>query len=118
MSQADLETNRNIRRVFVKHFIDLGTMSVRSANGKVTIRGKLARIAGVEEKLTTAIVEVIFHDIRRLPAVTRLDITLDNWTNESGRWCSKQLEPAKSQHPGIQHDITDRTYDLDSDIIG
>ncbi len=118
MSQADLETNRNIRRVFVKHFIDLGTMSIRSAIGRVTIRGKLARISGIEETLTTAIVEAIFYDIRRLPAVTRLDITLDNWTNESGRWCPIQLEPAKTQHHRTQHDITDKTYDLDSDIIG
>ncbi len=51
MSQADLEINRDIRKVMVRHWIDLGKISFRSSNGRIWVRGSLQRIAGVREEL-------------------------------------------------------------------
>ncbi len=117
MSQADLDINRNVRKILVKHFIDLGCLSLRSSNGRVTIRGELMRIFGVAEKLSPPIVETIFGDIKRISGVKHIDIELENWTNEGGRWHQRKTE-TKSDHQAVQQlDYQDyKSYDLDADM--
>ena len=88
MDRADLEINRDIRKVLVRHWIDLGQLSVRSTSGRVSIRGSLRRIEGFNEELTGPIVDRMFADVRRLPAISRVAIELDNWTNAGGLWKS------------------------------
>jgi len=83
---TDLDINRSIRRIMVKHWIDLGRIAVRSSRGMVTIHGILRRIPGTEQELTTPIVERIFYDIGRLPGVKNVRTRLDNWGKEGGRW--------------------------------
>ena len=86
----DLVAVRNIRRVLVKHWVDLGRLSVRANAGRALITGSLRRIPGVEDELTTPIVEAMFHEARRLRNVRRVDIHLDNWTKDGGRWRRKE----------------------------
>lgn len=85
-SAQDLEINRGIRRVFVKHWIDLGRLSIRTGAGRAIIRGTLQRIPGAGGELTPAIVENMFHEMERLPGVERVTSDLSNWNNSGGAW--------------------------------
>lgn len=87
MSQIDLDINRAVRTVLVKHWIDLGRLSVRSTDGKLYIRGALSRIAGINEELTSAIVDAMFSEIKRIRNLRQVYPLLENWTNDSGSWC-------------------------------
>lgn len=111
MSVADLDTNRQVRKVFVKHWLDLGRLSIRSSKGKVWIRGSLTRISGVRGELTTPIVDVVFSDIKRIKAVRTLTIELDNWANDDGRW----VPVTKSEAVAAFH-RTSPTHDLDAAV--
>ena len=86
MSQADLEINRDIRKVLIRHWIDLGKVSFRSANGRVWVRGAMQRIAGVREELTSALMDIMFNDLKRIRGVSSVNAELDNWTNALGKW--------------------------------
>lgn len=86
MSVADLETNRKARRVLVRHWIDLGRLAVRAAAGSISVRGELVRIAGMQEGITSAVVETIFSEMKRTTNVKRMQINLTNWTSLSGKW--------------------------------
>jgi len=86
MSQADLDINRAVRTVLVKHWIDLGRISVRSSDGKLWVRGSLSRIAGVNEELTPQIVEAMSDEMRRIRNIKQIYFSLENWNNDSGAW--------------------------------
>lgn len=86
MSQVDLDINRFVRSILVKHWIDLGRLSVRSTDGKLYIRGALRRISGVNEELTSPIVDAMFAEIKRIKNVRQIYPALENWTNDSGSW--------------------------------
>ena len=116
MGQADLEINRRTRSVFVRHWIDLGHLSLRSINGRVTVRGNLTRVFGEKEELTPAIVDAIFREIRRIPGVRGTTIALENWSNDTGSWISKEKgAPARPQiKPKTnQGDGSPETYVID-----
>jgi hypothetical protein len=100
MSQADLDINRCVRTVLVKHWIDLGRLSVRSNDGKLYIRGSLQRIAGVNEELTSPIVDAMFADIKRIKNVRQVYPALENWSNDTGSW--SPIGGAKSPQGGQQ----------------
>jgi hypothetical protein len=86
MSQEDLEINRAVRRILVRHWLDLGRLSIRSSLGRVTVRGALERIEGVNEQLTGALVESVFNEIRRIPAARTLHAEISNWTCQGTKW--------------------------------
>jgi hypothetical protein len=83
---TDLDVNRQVRKVLVRHWIDLGRLSLRSLKGKVWIRGCLQRIEGVEEALTAAIVSTMFEEVQKSRGVRALNIELENWINTTGMW--------------------------------
>lgn len=86
MSQADLDINRMVRTILVKHWIDLGRMSVRSSGGKLWIHGSLQRIAGVNEQLTAPLVDEMFKEISRIKSIKTVNANLENWNNNLGAW--------------------------------
>ncbi|MDD4869079.1 MAG: hypothetical protein PHR77_00865 [Kiritimatiellae bacterium] len=109
MSHADLDINRGIRTVLVKHWIDLGRLSVRSSDGKVWIRGALLRIAGVNEELSAPIVDAMFAEIKRIKNVRQVYPALENWNNDSGSWVpagDKKSEQQTVQRATTVYDIT------------
>lgn len=95
MGQADLDINRKARMILVRHWIDLGFISLRSSNGRLTIRGSLAKIFGQKEELTPPAVESMFNDIKRIPGVTRVQTEIENWTNSGGLWQPIKKDKAK-----------------------
>jgi hypothetical protein len=112
MSQIDLDINRGVRTILVKHWIDLGRLSVRSSDGKVWIRGALLRIAGVNEELSAPIVEAMFAEIKRIKNVRQIYTALENWNNDSGSWVptgtaqSKTMEQQTPQRTTTVYDVT------------
>lgn len=96
MSQDDLRINRDVRKILVKHWLDLGRLSVRSSLGRLMIRGSLERIRGVKEELTPAIVNEMFRKIKQIDGVVRMNVELDNWANDDGRWV-----PAEKGRTGL-----------------
>jgi hypothetical protein len=83
---ADLEFNRKTRSVFVRHWIDLGYISIRSVSGRITVRGNLKRVFGHKEDLTPTHVSNIFAEIKRAIGVKSVTPALENWTFSSGTW--------------------------------
>jgi hypothetical protein len=110
MRQDDLEINRHIRRVLVRHWIDLGRLSFRSVNGVVWLRGTLQRLLGVQEALTGSIIESIFQEIINFPGVKRIHAEFDNWRYDGTQWYSagtpqivrRPVSGETSQHFTIQ----------------
>lgn len=86
MDSADLEVNRAVRRILVRHWIDLGRLSIRTRTGKVQLQGRFSRIAGVQDSLSAAIMQTIHADIKRIRGVLKIAFLLENWTNHSGIW--------------------------------
>lgn len=87
MTQSlDLDINRAVRRILVKHWIDLGRISVQTTRGRVAIYGVLRRIQGRLEALTGPIVDEIFRDLESIKGVQFIRPHLDNWSNDGGRW--------------------------------
>jgi len=112
MSQVDLDINRGVRSILVKHWIDLGRLSVRSTDGKVYVRGALTRIGGVSEDLSSAIVENIFSEIKRIREVKQIYPSLENWTNDSGSW--QQIgKPEKETQQGQTSQVAAKVYDIE-----
>ncbi len=86
MSQIDLDINRNVRRVMVRHWIDLGRIGIHSANGVVSIRGSLHVLPGVQTALTTKVISNLFVELRRVDNIRALQIEFDNWVEVDGSW--------------------------------
>ena len=102
MSSWDLEVNREVRKELIRHWIDLGKVSIRSTNGRVWVRGSLSRIAGVREELTSSIVDTLLSDMRRIRGVVAFNAEFDNWTNATGKW-----QPAEKSQRAVSN-ITSR----------
>ena len=103
MAEAtDLNINRRVRSIMVKHWVDLGRISVRSNDGVVTVRGTLQKIAGTRDDMVPATLDAIFSDIKRLRDVSRTRVYLDNWINDAGSWraIEKQDDPRRFEQQG------------------
>ena len=99
MRQDDLEINRSIRSIFVRHWIDLGRVSIHTTNGNSFIHGSLSRIEGFKDELTSAIVNAIFTDAKRIRNIRHVRVELDNWTDVAGGWTHIE-EAVKELHKG------------------
>jgi hypothetical protein len=76
--KVDLEINCRVRRVLVRHWIDLGKVSVRTSRGVVSLNGSLLRLPHVAADVDAATPAGIFEEIKRIPDVRRLQLNLDN----------------------------------------
>ena len=86
MTRSDLDINCDIRRVLVRHWIDLGKIFFRSTSGRVSMRGSLQRIAGVREEITSAVIDGMLGDLNRIGGVVNVYAEFDNWNQSLGRW--------------------------------
>lgn len=110
MAQEDLNNNRNVRRVLVRHWIDLGRIAAHSANSKVTIRGTLQLLRGVKHELDSQSVDNIFREINRIPGIKRLNVELDNWICIEGSW--QQTEKASGNNSSFESAGTAQTFEI------
>jgi hypothetical protein len=85
---SDLDINCRVRRVLVRHWIDLGRISVRTTCGVVRLSGSLVRLPNGGPALDPATVAGIVTEVRRIPDVRRTHASFDNWVESSGSWTS------------------------------
>ena len=79
---SDLDVNNGVRRIFVRHQIDLGWLSFHTSRGTVHIQGDLLALPGANE-LTPARVTALFDEMRNAAGVCTLFIDLRNWLHNS-----------------------------------
>ena len=84
--------NRQIRSVFVRHFIDLGFLTITTAGTTVRIRGVLKRLSGSQSVLTPAIVEEMFRQISKVQGVRSVLTEFENWRQVGGANVWVQLD--------------------------
>ena len=106
----DLDINRHIRKVLVKHWVDLGRLSIRTTKGKVMIRGFLDRISGMQDRLSTPVVEAMFAEIEKIYGVVNTNVDLSNWIRNEGKWTpmdkgKKAPGQTSEAHPSSSFDI-------------
>lgn len=95
---ADLEVNRSLRKVFVRHWIDIGRLFVSVSRGNVLVSGVLQMLPGTEEALTSAMLVIIFRELRSCNGVVGITTAVDNWEQISidGLWRPKAV-PVESR---------------------
>lgn len=94
-SRADLY--RNVRMVLVRHFIDIGRLSIQVSPHQIRLVGSLGRLPGVENEMTADTVTTIFSELRRLPGVSRVQAEFDNWSEASGLGAWKPIGSAPTK---------------------
>ena len=89
---SDLDTNHNVRKILVRHQIDLGWLSHYACRGTVYIQGDLLLLPGVSSALTPLMVANLFDEIGCAAGVCNMIIELRNWHHDrfNGDW---QPEP-------------------------
>jgi hypothetical protein len=83
---SDLDINCRVRRVLVRHWIDLGKLSTRTTGGVVWLTGSLERLPNSGARLDAPSVDGVLTEIRRTPDVRRLQARFENWVEQSGAW--------------------------------
>jgi hypothetical protein len=113
----DLDINCQVRKVLVRHWIDLGKVSMRTTRGVVHLSGELRKLYHAREELNTALVLTLVSEIRRIRNVRRVNTDFDNWQYKDGTWQMSlsnvfRSEPA-SAAAGSAEPETAKTYDVE-----
>ncbi|NCC50811.1 MAG: hypothetical protein EOM20_06290 [Spartobacteria bacterium] len=87
-----LELNRKVRAILVRHWIDLGRISIMVSPGAVRLRGSLCRLPGCETPLSSQIIEAMFRDIRMVQGISRVNGEFDNWKQDAPGCLWRQVE--------------------------
>jgi hypothetical protein len=110
---TDLEINCSVRKVLVRHWLDLGKISLRTTSGVTYLSGELARLPKVETPLTSSSVTEIINEIRRVSSVRRIHASFHNWVECDRVWKQTlgkptdfQAELAKQKAQSV-YDLTD-----------
>jgi hypothetical protein len=115
---TDLEINCAVRKVLVRHWIDLGKISIRTTSGVITLCGTLDKLPKVDAPLTSSLVGEIIAEIRRVSSIKRVQSGLSNWGEADGMW-----KPIAPKSAGISqgtpklssfapHDLTEEWIEI------
>ena len=96
---SDLEVNRIVRVVLVRHHIDLGLLSHQACRGFVHIQGRLELVSGRSAVLTSSLVGSIFDEIEHARGVCGLNIELKNWRLDNGTKIWRRLREVVRLNP-------------------
>lgn len=89
---SDLDITRQVRKVFVRHNINLGWITITCCRGNVQISGNLLLLPGTGGELTSPVLRTLFQEISRGPGVRRVSAELLNWTHNGflDAWTPKE----------------------------
>ena len=93
----DLEINCAVRRVLVRHWIDLGKISLRTCNGVVSLSGELVKLSNTGNPLTMASLLQFSSEVNGIRRVRRVQTNFTNWVNVGGAWKPVTKTPASSE---------------------
>lgn len=72
----DLKINSQVRKVLVRHSIDLAKISLRTTRGVVHLSGELRRLPNAAGRLDAGLILIILAEIRRVQNVRRVTTDL------------------------------------------
>lgn len=107
-----LDLYRAIRSVFVRHWIDIGRLSIRISGSSVLVHGSLRHLPGVPGELPPAAVGAIFGEISRIRGVRRIDADFDNWKKIEGLGTWTPAEDKIAPSATVPAVGTARTFDV------
>lgn len=107
-ARSNLDINRDVRRIFVAHWIDLGRLSIRSAKDSVYLSGSLRKLPGVDSDVTAAQVEAMYKKIKCVGSVKHVRVEFDNWfhNHSTGAW--ETLANRHKQAPRAVHGFEEK----------
>ena len=92
MSAVDFRINAAVRRILIRHWLDLQRIDYRTTNCVVYIMGQFkGKGARKTEKkrdyaVNPAVVEAVEREIGRIRGVKRVHMKLEGWTKSGGKW--------------------------------
>jgi len=92
MSAADFRINAAVRKVFIRHWLELKLIDYHTINSVVHIKGKFKtkkqsrEAKGKTYDVNPSVVSAIEREIFRVRGVKRVDIKLDGWVKSGGKW--------------------------------
>ena len=110
-TRSNLDINRDVRRILVANWIDLGRISIHSVKSSLYLRGSLQKLPGYESQLVGTQVEEIYRRIMAVAGIQNIYVDLDNWFRSSatGSWDnSASRATTKSKGGGHFDKGTDR----------
>lgn len=96
----DLETSLNVRKVLVRHQIDLGWLTHQVCRGTVYIQGSLRTLPGIGDELTPRSVQALFDEIGGSRGVCNVIVELQNWRHNGINCNWKPVEHVAVQKAG------------------
>lgn len=108
---TDLEINCGVRKVLVRHWTDLGKISVRTTSGVTALSGELMKLPNVDPPFTSSSVTGMINEIKRMSAVRRVQPNLKNWVECDGVWKQTSSKPIDLQTQ-LQKRKASGVYDL------
>jgi hypothetical protein len=83
------ELYRKSRSVLVRHWIDLGRLSVHLSTSTLHLSGDLLKLPSSGAELSGQAVWDLMDELRRITVGLRIDANLNNWQETSGNWMPK-----------------------------
>ena len=110
---SDLDINRGVRKVFVRHRVNLGWLSIGSHGGSLFVHGDLQLLPGADTELSSSMVTSIFKEVKRCEGITRTTVELNNWIYDSSgdSWRPRNLA---AQQGGKSIIPMDQVFDVQS----
>lgn len=108
------EIMREIRVVFVRHFIDLGRLQYNLAGRAINVSGYLDRLPGSENRLTPQMVESIIRELKNIRMVTAVYAEFENWkqVDGAGAWHEVGFQKMASVGGGAPLDTSPHTLEI------
>jgi hypothetical protein len=75
-----------VRRVLVRHWIDLGKVSIRTTSGVSHLSGTLCKLPNITPALAGDRVSEMIDEIRRISSVRRVQAVFTNWLECGNAW--------------------------------
>jgi hypothetical protein len=107
---SDLQINCAVRRALVRHWIDLGKISIRTTSGVSHLSGALCRLPQVTPALEGLQVAEILAEIGRVPSVRRVQANFTNWHESVVGW---KPVVSKAQAPVLTRALPQEPVTLD-----
>lgn len=92
VADQDVDTCKDVRRVLIGEWIDLGRLSFRAEKGQVSLHGRLQRLSLDDAALAPHEVGSLFSGIEALPGVQGLSVSLENWVRKGDTWRSVKVD--------------------------
>ena len=110
------EIVREIRVVLVRHFIDMGRLTISISLRGIHVHGHLARLPGLPNPLTAGVVSSIIDELERIRHVKKVFAEFDNWQQKDmyGPW-SEVGDTSAAAPEGPRPTPTQQTIEMADD---